>query len=207
MGWKLLLVSVTIGPMQQSLVIIKPDALQRGIGGDIITRFERAGLKMVGCKMLNPDRQLADQHYPKDRDTFIVGMAQKTLESCKEQGIDVIEQFGTDDPKEIGLKLQNWLVDFITSSPVLAMVFEGPNAIEVIRKITGPTMPAKAAPGTIRGDYSFDSAAQANVDKRPVRNLIHASGDAEEAAFEIKLWFKSDELFEYDTIHQQHMMV
>lgn len=191
--------------MEQTLVIIKPDALQRGIVGDIIKRFERVGLKIVGAKMLVAPRDLADKHYPKDRTEFIVGMAQKTLDNYKEQGIDPVEDFGTDDPKVIGLKIQSWLVDFLISGPVLAFVLEGPHAIEVVRKISGATLPSKAAPGTIRGDFSFDSSAMANLAKRPIRNLLHASGDKKEAEFEINLWFSDDELYEYDTVHQAHM--
>lgn len=138
--------------MEQTLVIIKPDALQRGIMGEILHRFEKVGLKVVGMKMMQVPRELADQHYPKDREDFIVGMAKKTIENCKEQGIDPVEQFGTDDPKKIGLELQKWLVDFITSSPVVVLVLEGPHAVEVVRKICGFTLPSKADPGTIRGD-------------------------------------------------------
>ncbi len=190
---------------EQSLVILKPDAIQRGIVGDVIRRFERVGLKVAGAKMLVPSRELADKHYPRGREAFIVGMAEKTLENYKELGLSPLEDFGTDDPKEIGLKIQGWLVDFLTSAPVFAFVIEGPHAVEVVRKIVGPTLPSKAAPGTIRGDYSFDSSSLANVSKRPIRNLIHASGDTEEAAFEINLWFRDDELFDYDAIHQKHM--
>jgi nucleoside-diphosphate kinase len=192
--------------VERTLVILKPDAIQRGIVGDIVQRFERVGLKLVGAKMFQPERELLDQHYPKDRDELILGIAKKTLENYKEQGLDVMADFGTDDPKAVGLKVQEWLVDFMSSSPVLAFVLEGPHAIEVVRKIVGSTLPAKAAPGTIRGDYSFDSSALANLAKRPIRNLVHASGDAKEAEFEINLWFNDDELQDYPTIHQKHMV-
>ncbi|MBA3679485.1 nucleoside-diphosphate kinase [Candidatus Saccharibacteria bacterium] len=193
--------------MEKSLVLIKPDALQRGITGDIITRFEKVGLKIVGAKMIVAPEELANKHYPKDREEFIVGMGNKTLENYKEQGIDPVEILGTDDPKKIGLELQSWLVEFITSSPILALVLEGPHAIEVIRKLAGFTLPSKAEPGTIRGDYSFDSSSYANISKRPIRNLIHASGNLEEAEFEVGLWFTPQELFDYETIHQRHMTV
>ena len=192
--------------MERTLVVLKPDALQRGIVGDIITRFERVGLKVIGAKLFQPDRELADQHYPKDRDEFIIGMANKTIENYVEQNLDLVKELGTDDPKAIGLMIQKWLVEFMTSGPVFALVLEGPHAIEVVRKITGSTLPAKAAPGTIRGDYSFDSSAMANIAKRPIRNLIHASGDPKEAAFEIDLWFQPEELYDYHTVHQKHMM-
>jgi nucleoside-diphosphate kinase len=192
--------------MERTFVIIKPDAMQRGIMGDIIHRFEKVGLKIIGMKMLQVPRELADKHYPKDREDLILGVAKKTLDNCKDQGIDPIKQFGTDDPKEIGLKVQGWLVDYITASPVVALVIEGPHAIEVVRKLCGFTLPSKAEPGTIRGDYSFDSSSFANSAKRPIRNLIHASGNLEEAKFEVALWFKDDELYDYDTIHQSHMV-
>ena len=192
--------------MERTLVIAKPDAIQRGILGDIITRFEKVGLKIVGAKMFVPSKDLLDKHYPVDRKEFIEGMGQKTLDNYKEQGIDPKEQFGHDDPGKIGLELQKWLVDFMTSDPVFAMVIEGPHAIELVRKIRGHTLPLKAQPGTITGDYSFDSSLIANHDMRPIRNLVHASGNAEEAEFEIGLWFGVDEIFEYSTIHQQHML-
>jgi nucleoside-diphosphate kinase len=191
---------------ERTLVVLKPDAVQRGIVGDVITRFERVGLKIVGAKMLTVTKEMANQHYPTDRKPFIVGMGNKTLDNYKEQGIDPVKELGTDDPEKIGLMVQNWLVDFITSGPVLAFVLEGPHAVELVRKICGHTLPAKAQPGTIRGDYSFDSSALANQGRRPIRNLIHASGELEEAEYEIGLWFSESELHSYDTIHHKHMM-
>lgn len=194
--------------MEQTLVIIKPDALQRGIAGDIIQRFEKVGLKLIGCKMFIPTKDLLNKHYPLAREEFIQGMGNKTLENYKELGIDPIEAFGSDDAKVIGTKVQNWLVDFMVSAPVVALVLEGPHAIEIVRKIRGHTLPLKAQPGTITGDYSFDSSSLANSSGRPIRNLVHASGNVEEAEFEIGLWFKKSELFSaYDTVHQKHMNV
>lgn len=190
---------------EKTLIIIKSDALQRNIVGDIIRRFERVGLKIVGAKMFIPTEELANQHYPKDREDFIKGMGQKTLDSYRDQGLDPIKLMGSDDPKKIGQQIQKWLVDSLVSSPVFAMVLEGPHAVEIGRKIVGFTLPAKAEPGTIRGDYSFDSSAFANTAGRPIRNLVHASGDTKEAEFEINLWFKPEELYEYDTIHHKHM--
>jgi nucleoside-diphosphate kinase len=193
--------------MEQSLVVIKPDAIQRGIIGDIISRFEKVGLKIIGCKMFVPTEELLNKHYPVDRDEFIVGMGNKTLDNYKDLGIDAKKAFGTDDAKEIGLAVQKWLVDFMISSPVIALVVEGPHAIEVVRKIRGHTLPLKAMPGTITGDYSFDSSTIANTDNRPIRNLVHASGNLDEAQFEVSLWFDSSELHSnYDTIHQSHML-
>ena len=190
---------------EKTLVVLKPDAVQRGIAGDVITRFEKVGLKLAGAKMFIPTQEMLDKHYPADRHDFVKGLAQRTLDSYAEQGLDVREQFGTVDTLEIGEQVRKWLVDFMGSGPVLALVLEGPHAIEVVRKIVGHTLPQKAAPGTIRGDYSFDSSYLANSGHRPVRNLIHASGNPEEAAHEIELWFTPEELFKYPTVHQQHM--
>ncbi len=192
--------------MERTLVILKPDALQRGIVGDIITRFERVGLKLIGSKMMEVNKDLANKHYPKDRRHFIEGMGHKTLKNYEDQNIDPVEHFGHEDAHKIGLEVQKWLVDFLTSGPVLVTVWEGPHAIELIRKLSGNTLPAKAEPGTIRGDYSFDSSFLANANDRSIRNLIHASGDKEEAEFEINLWFNKDELYNYDTVHQKHMV-
>ncbi len=192
--------------MERTLVVLKPDAVQRGIMGDIITRFEKVGLKIIGAKMFVPSKELLDKHYPVDRTEFIAGMGQKTIDNSKELGIDVTKQFGHEDPYKIGLQLQQWLVEFMQSAPALAIVLEGPHAIEIVRKIRGHTLPSKAMPGTITGDYSFDSSSLANGTNRPIRNLVHASGNAEEAEFEIGLWFSESELFDYETVHQQHML-
>lgn len=190
---------------QRTLVVIKADAVQRGIAGDIITRFEKTGLKIIAMKMFVPTEELANQHYPLSRTEFIEGMGNKTLDNYKDLGMDALADFGTEDPHEIGKLIQKWLVDFITSAPVVALVLEGPHAIELVRKICGFTLPIKANPGTIRGDYSFDSSSYANFAKRPIKNLVHASGSEEEAKFEVSLWFTDDELHDYHAVHQQHM--
>lgn len=187
--------------MEKTLVLLKPDAVQRAIVGEIISRFEKAGLKILATKMVRPDKELAKKHYPHDRHAFIKGMGHKTLESYKETGHDPISNFGTEDPHEIGLQVQKWLVDFLVSGPVIALVLEGPNAIALVRDILGHTIPVKAQAGTIRGDHSDDSAIKANAEKRAIKNLVHASGDKEEAEFEIDLWFRPNELFNYKTAH------
>jgi nucleoside-diphosphate kinase len=192
--------------MERTLVVLKPDAVQRGLAGEIIGRFEKIGLKIIGAKMFKPDQDLGNKHYPKERREWVEGLGNNTLRSYKEQGLDVKQQFGSEDPHAIGLIVHKWLVDFISSGPVLAMILEGPHAIGVVRKLIGSTTPETADPGTIRGDYSFDSPAAANAGQRPIRNLVHASGNKEEADFEINLWFGADELFDYETIHQKHMM-
>jgi len=181
--------------MEKTLVLLKPDAVQRGLVGEIISRFEQAGLRIAGTKMVHPTEELAHQHYPTSRREFIEGMGHKTLGSYKEGGLDPLEHLGTDDPHEIGLMVQKWLADFLTSSPVVALVLEGEGAIKQVRELAGHTIPVMADKGTIRGDYSDDSPIKANAEKRAIHNLVHASGDPEEAQFEIDLWFSESELF------------
>lgn len=191
--------------MERTLVVLKPDAVQRGIVGEIISRFERVGLTIVAAKLFIPSKELLDKHYPADRKDFVEGLGNRTLESYMEMGLDPIEQFGAADAARIGEQVRTWLTDFMQSGPVFAFALEGPHAIEVVRKIVGSTLPQKAQPGTIRGDYSFDSSYLANSAARPIKNLIHASGNQEEAKFELDLWFSDDEFTNYETIHQHSM--
>ncbi len=191
--------------MEKTLVIFKPDSVARGLVGQITTRFERVGLKIVGMKMMMVERELADKHYPASREEFINGMGGKTLENYKDLGIDPEKEFGSADAHEIGLKIREWLVDMITAGPVIVMVLEGPHAVELVRKMVGHTLPLMSAPGTIRGDYSYDSSYLANTGRRPIKNLLHASGNTEEAAFEVDLWFKKDELMSYSRVEEEIM--
>ncbi len=191
--------------VERTLVVLKPDAVKRGLSGEIIRRFERAGLKMVACKMLQVSRELAEKHYPLERREFIEGMGRKTLENYKDMGVDPIKEMGTDNPYEIGKVIREWLIQMITSGPVLALVLEGPHAVELVRKLVGHTLPLKAAPGTIRGDFSFDSSYLANKNKRAIKNLVHASGDEEEAEYEINLWFSEDEIQSYERAEEKVM--
>lgn len=184
-------------PMERTLVLLKPDAVQRSLVGEIISRFEKAGLKLVATKMVTPNRELAQRHYPDDRHDFIKGMGHKTLDSYREAGHDPKLNFGTEDAHEVGLQLQKWLVDFLVSGPVIALVLSGPNAVKLVRDIRGHTIPVKAEKGTISGDYSKDSAILANAEKRSIKNLVHASGDKQEAELEINLWFNAEELHDY----------
>lgn len=191
--------------MERTLVVLKPDAVQRGIVGDIIGRFEKVGLKIIAAKMIVADKDTLDKHYPANRKEFLEGIGTNTLRSYKEMGLKPEEQFDDLDPIKIGAQVREWLVDFMMSGPVFAMVLEGPHAIEIVRKIVGSTLPQKSAPGTIRGDYSFDSSFLANKNSRPIRNLVHASGNAEEAEMELGLWFSDAEMHDYQTVHQRHM--
>jgi nucleoside-diphosphate kinase len=191
--------------MEQTLIVLKPDAVSRGIMGEIITRFEKVGLKMVAAKMTRVTKDMADKHYPVTREAFIKGMGQKTLDNYKSLGVDVVKELGTEDSFEIGKIIREWLVDMITSGPVLAFVLEGPHAVELVRKICGHTLPLLSAPGTIRGDYSYDSSYLANTGKRPIKNLLHASGNLEEAQYEIPLWFPPEEIYVYERVEEKVM--
>jgi nucleoside-diphosphate kinase len=183
--------------MERTLVLIKPDAVERGLVGEIIKRLEEIGLKLIATKMVRPNEEMAHKHYPVERREFIEGMGNKTLGSYKEGGLDPKADFGTDDPHAIGLKVQNWLADFLTSGPVIALVLEGKGAIQQVRNLAGHTIPANANKGTIRGDFSDDTPIIANAEKRAIQNLVHASGDKQEAEFEIGLWFSDNELHSY----------
>lgn len=177
--------------------MIKPDGVMRGLVGEIIKRFEQRGLKVIGLKLMHASREHVDGFYPKDP-KWINRLGEKTLGTFTEYGIDPKEAMGTDNKEEIGQEVRAGLVDFIASSPVVPMVIEGIHAIAVVRKLIGATLPVFAEPGTIRGDFSHDAPTAANMEKRAIVNLVHASETKEEAAHEIKHWFKEGELFEYD---------
>lgn len=191
--------------MEQTLVVVKPDGVQRNLIGEIIARFERAGLKIVGSKMVAVSKELAEKHYPHDREELWVGIGHKTLENYKEMEADARELLGTDDPKEIGAMVRVWLLEYITSGPVFAVVLEGHHSVDLVRKIAGHTLPYLSAPGTIRGDFAFDSSYLANTAKRAIKNLIHASGTTDEAEYEIPLWFDKSELVSYKRADEEVM--
>ncbi len=174
--------------MERTLVVLKPDAVARGLIGEVITRFERLGLEFERIELRRAPRELIEQHYPSD-EAWLASVGQKTLGDYAKTGVDPQKELGTDSAVEIGKMVKAWLIDFMTEGPVLAMVASGNRAVEVVRKAVGSTLPVNAVPGSVRGDYSIDSPDLANKEKRPIRNLIHASGDSAEAAREIKLWF------------------
>lgn len=181
---------------ERTLVLVKPDGVQRGLVGEILARFERAGLKLVALKMVRAPRELLERHYPAD-ETFLRTIGGKTKEAFEAYGLDVRERMGTEDPVEVGRRVREWLVDFMGSGPVVAAVVEGVHAVSAVRKLVGQTLPVFADPGTIRGDWSTDSPTLANLEQRPVRNLVHASGTLEEAEYEVRLWFREDEIHAY----------
>jgi nucleoside-diphosphate kinase len=182
--------------MEQTLVLIKPDGVARGIVGEILHRFERAGIKIVALKLVWPSEELADKHYPKD-DRFVTTLGNRTLESYKEKNVDPQEELGMSSALEIGTFVRGTLTRSLTWGPVIAMVLEGNEVIAQVRAMAGSTLPSMAAPGTIRGDFSVDSSSLANAKKRALRNIIHASGNREEAEFEVNLWFTPDEIVQY----------
>ncbi len=162
--------------MERTLIILKPDAVKRGIVGDIISRFERAGLKIIGTKMIRPDYDQFYHHY---------------------EGISKMISRRGEKPFNVTLEMMQ-------SGPVVAFVLEGLSAVGTVRKMVGDTEPQKALPGTIRGDYAHMGFGHADERGVGVPNLIHASGDPEEAEQEIAHWFSDSELFEYNTVHEEY---
>jgi len=179
---------------ERTIVLVKPDGVKRGLIGEVISRFEKMGLKILAMKMIWADKKLAAEHYPESRTELMIGIGKKTLETYEKYGRDPKEEFGNMTPEEIGKMVNGWNIEFITSGPVVAILMEGAHAIDNVRALAGNTLPVFATPGTIRGDYSIDSPALANVKKRAVRNIVHASGNAEEAKYEEQLWFRKGDI-------------
>lgn len=177
---------------ERTLVIIKPDAVQRALIGEIILRYERLGLKLVGLKMAVPTEDQIEQHYTLDPNWRRV-TGEKTIASYKSRNLPP----PSEDPLEITAKILTNLKRYMTAGPVICMVWEGAHAVELVRKITGGTEPRTSPIGTIRGDLVIDSYVMADTDNRAVRNLIHASGSVDEANMEIPHWFSDKELIDY----------
>ena len=183
---------------ERTLVIIKPDGIQRTLIGEIIKRYERIGLKMVGIKMMVPTAELIEKHYTLDPE-WRVKTGLKTIKGYTDKGLTP----PLTDPLKITAIILRNLVNYMTKGPVIAMVWQGAHAVEIVRKITGGTEPLMSAVGTIRGDYVLDSYRMSDKDNRSVRNLVHASGSVKEAEDEIAHWFKKEELFNYRLIAEQ----
>lgn len=161
--------------LERTLILFKPDALQRGLVGEILTRFERVGLRIVATKMVAPDKQHFHTHY---------------------------EDIGQVITRR-GETVFNQVLGMMTDGPVIAMVFEGVEAVELVRKLVGSTEPKSSAPGTVRGDFSHMSYGYADTAEKGIPNLIHASGDSEEAVKEVAHWFSDEELFDYEALHEK----
>ncbi len=162
--------------LQRTLVLLKPDTIHRGIVGEILQRFEKIGAKMVGLKLLQCDKDTAMCHYTED-------VARRR-----------------------GEHVRKLMIEMLTSSPIVAIVFEGIEIVEVVRKLVGETEPKKAAPGTIRGDYAHVSYAYSDAKKIGVFNLIHASANPEEAKTEIDVWFKPEELVSHKPLYTKYVL-
>ncbi|MBI4128000.1 MAG: nucleoside-diphosphate kinase [Parcubacteria group bacterium] len=189
---------------ERTVVIVKPDGVKRGLVGEIIRRFEQRGLKAVALEMFSATKDQIDGHYPK-AEAWITRLGTKTLDTYNQYKIDPKKELGTADPFAIGSKVRGWLLDYMTSGPMVKMIVEGIHAIDMVRKICGHTLPNKAEMGTIRGDYSVDSPAAANRDQRGIHNLVHASETPEEANHEIEYWFSPEDVYEYKRAEEDIM--
>lgn len=182
---------------ERSFVIIKPDGIQRSLIGEIISRIERTGLKFVGMKFFVADEERLWKHYDKD-DVWFEEKGSRIVKEREEKGLSIEKE-----AKEYGKDIIKQLVAFMSSSPVIAMVVQGNQAVGVVKKIVGATEPLSSDVGTIRGDLTIDSYALAGVDGRAVRNLIHCSDRPEEAEREIGIWFSEKEIIKYNLIQEK----
>ncbi len=183
---------------ERTLVIIKPDGIQRSLIGEIIKRYERVGLKLVAAKMLVPTPEHIEKHYTLDPEWRRI-TGEKTIKGYKDKGLTP----PSEDPYEITAKILENGKKFMTAGPVIAMVWQGAHAVKIVRKITGSTEPLTSDMGTIRGDFVLDSYEMSDQDDRFVRNLVHASGSVNEAEMEIKHWFKDEEIINYNLVQEK----
>ncbi|MEI7792280.1 MAG: nucleoside-diphosphate kinase [Candidatus Berkelbacteria bacterium] len=181
--------------LERTFVMVKPDGVERGIIGQVISRIEQRGLKIIAMKMVKPTLEHIDKHYPTD-EAWIARLGDKGFNVFKELGLDPMEVMGTDNNLEAGKMVRGWLVSYMVEAPVVAMVVEGFHARDMVRKIAGHTLPSKAEIGTVRGDFSVDSPAAANTQMRAIKNIMHASETVEEAKNEIAHWFAEEEIFD-----------
>jgi nucleoside-diphosphate kinase len=184
--------------MEQTLVLIKPDGVQRGLIGTILSRFEQVGLKIVAMKMVHAEQEDVDKHYALTEE-WMMAVFTKAKTKYEAEG----KVFPYADHKAYGGEIKAGLVDFLRSSPIVAMVLEGEMAVSLVRKLVGATEPASSPAGTIRGDLSHDTYALSNAQNRPLRNLIHASGNVQEANNEIPIWFSEVELHKYEHVNDR----
>jgi len=183
---------------ERTLVLIKPDGVQRSLIGEIIKHYERIGLKLVGLKMVLPTPELVERHYTLNPD-WRRQVGEKRMKAAREKG----EKLSTTDPVALGEIILNKLKKYLSSCPIVVMVWQGAHVVEIVRKITGGTEPLSSDIGTIRGDFVLDSYQVADTDGRAVRNLLHASSSSREADKEIAVWFRPDELFNYRLVQEQ----
>ncbi len=182
---------------EQTLIILKPDSIQRSLIGEIISRYERVGLKLIAMKMMVPTAELIEKHYTLDPEWRRI-TGEKTIKGYLDKGLVP----PTNNPLDITNILLGRLVTYMTSGPIIAMVWEGAHAVSIVRKITGGTEPLTSDVGTIRGDFVLDSYQMTDADDRCIRNLVHASGSVKEAKDEIRHWFSKDEIMQYKHIQE-----
>jgi nucleoside-diphosphate kinase len=181
---------------ERTLIAIKPDGVQRQLVGEVISRFEKASMKLAAAKFIAPSRAQVKKHYYSEE--WLLSTGENTLKSYKEKGLKI-----NLTAREIGLKTLNRLIDYWTDRPTMLMIWQGPNVVQIARKILGSTSPQDADVGSIRGDYSLESYAMADNLDRSIYNLVHASGSPAEAEKEIKIWFKKSEILDYDLFLEQ----
>ena len=183
---------------ERTLIVIKPDGIQRSLVGEIILRYERIGLKLMALKMLILSPEFIEQHYTLDP-TWLKKTGEKTIAGYEAKGLKPPSK----NPEEISAKILEGLKKYVAAGPVIAMVWQGAHAVQIARKVTGGTEPLVSDVGTIRGDFVLDSYQMADTDGRAVRNLIHASGSPEEADKEIAHWFTKEELMRYKVVQEK----
>lgn len=183
---------------ERTLVIIKPDGVQRSLIGEVIKRYERVGLKLIGIKMVHAPAQMVEQHYTLDPQWRRVA-GEKTIKGYRDKGLIP----PSEDPFEITGAILKKLGSYMSSGPVVCMIWQGPHAVAVVRKLTGSTEPLASDVGTIRGDYMIDSYEVSDKEQRSIRNIVHASGSVAEAEQEITHWFDASEIVEYPLVQEQ----
>jgi len=179
---------------EQTLIAIKPESIQRHLVGEFIAKFEKRGLKLTACKLVSPTRKQVEAHYPDD-EAWYLSSGTKTYENYRNKGIDPGMT-----PIELAKRTRKRLIEHLVDRPLLLMVWEGPHAVDLGRKTAGATNPLVADIGSIRGDYSTESYELADDIERAIHTLVHASGSLEEAKKEIKIWFKNEEILDFDLI-------
>jgi nucleoside-diphosphate kinase len=189
--------SMTHPKKERTFVAVKPDGVQRSLIGEVIKRFENVGLKLVAMKMLVPSEKHVVEHYTLDPN-WRRATGEKTIASYKAKGLTP----PTEDPLEVTEKLLKTLAGYMTSGPVIAMVWEGAHAQKIVKKLVGGTEPLTSDIGTIRGDFVLDSYSMSDTDSRAVRNILHCSGSVKEAEDEINHWFKPEEVINYKLVQE-----
>ncbi|PIY68659.1 nucleoside-diphosphate kinase [Candidatus Roizmanbacteria bacterium CG_4_10_14_0_8_um_filter_39_9] len=175
-------------PIEKTLIILKPDAVKRALVGTIIEQYERMGMKLLAAKMVRPEADVIKNHYP-GTNAWIKEMGEKTKASFEKGGLNVKQVLGTDDAFKLGSQVYERLIKYWQEGPIIVMVWEGPHAIELVRKKRGHTIPLLATTGSIHADYLYDSSILAATLNRVVKTFIHASGSHDEANREIEYWF------------------